>query len=157
MFTSRLKGIEALEMAKNIEKDGFEFYQEQADRVDDDLKKLFLKLANDEKDHYKRFEELKHDHKKKTGEEDDYVYEPEVSAYLRVLVESTIFPEKAIKSFNNLDSILNFAIQAEKDSILFYQELLKYNKGRTAEVLTRLIKEEKTHLLDLTKYKADLK
>lgn len=159
MLQERFNSIEVLEMAKDIEKRGREFYQFQAGRAEErQVKDLFLKLARDEQDHYERFEQLEQAVREKTGEEADYVYDAEVSAYLDSLVEFSVFPAETEVEENILDTreVIEMGIRAEKDSILFYSEMLPYNKESTNKVLNQLIKEEKQHLLDLMKLRSNL-
>ncbi len=159
MLKESFNSIEVLEMAKDIEKRGLEFYQFQARRTDNqEIEELFLKLAGDEQDHYERFEMLEQAVRDKTGEEAEYVYDEEVSAYLNSLVEFSVFPAEAEveEDFAGSREVIEMAIRAEKDSILFYSELLPYNKEETKKVLNQLIKEEKQHLLDLMKLRSGL-
>ncbi len=159
MLQESFNSIEVLEMAKDIEKKGLEFYQFQAQRTDNqEIEELFLKLAGDERDHYERFEMLEKAVRDKTGEEAEYVYDEEVSAYLNSLVEFSVFPAEAEvqESFTGSREVIEMAIRAEKDSILFYSEMLPYNREATKKVLNQLIKEEKQHLLDLMKIRASL-
>lgn len=159
MLDSSFNAVEVLEMAKDIEKNGRDFYKKYANKTEDhELKQLLEKLAADEEDHYQIFDQLSEQVKKETGEKVNYVYDPEVSAYLDALVEFTIFPPDLSLDLEDYDEIITRAIWAEKDSILLYQEMLASNRGeKTRNVLTRLIAEEKQHLLDLLKYNAEKK
>ncbi|MFP4016048.1 MAG: ferritin-like domain-containing protein [Halanaerobiales bacterium] len=153
----RFNAIEVIEMAKDIEKRGHEFYKNQADlATEQELKNLFAKLAEDELDHYERFEKLSKVIKDVNRDQLEYVYDPEVSAYLEALVEFTIFPAEEGVEIKDIVDALQIAIYAEKDSILFYSEMLKHNDDQTAVVLKKLIEEEKQHLLDLVRYDAEL-
>ncbi|MFW6389547.1 MAG: ferritin family protein [Halanaerobiales bacterium] len=157
MLNNSFNAVEVLEMAKDIEERGYDFYQSQAKiSNDDELKQLFLKLAEDEQDHYQRFNNLIKNVDKVTREDAEYVYEPEVSAYLEALVEFSIFPDSSEMNIENVKDALRMAIYAEKDSILFYQEMLKNNQGETADVVKQLIKEEKKHLLELIRYSDEI-
>ncbi|QTL99516.1 rubrerythrin [Iocasia frigidifontis] len=158
MLNNSVNAVEVLEMARDIEKRGRDFYLEQASNTGDkNLAALFNKLADDEKDHYERFGELLNKLQSEIKEEAVYVYEPEVSAYLRSLVEFSVFPEGDSVEIKSIETALSFAIRAEKDSILFYQELLIYNSGESAGVIKELIKEEKKHLLTLLEYRNKIK
>lgn len=159
MLDSSFNAVEVLEMAKDIEKNGRDFYKKYANKTGDhEFKQLLEKLAADEEDHYQIFDQLSEQVKKETGEKVNYVYDPEVSAYLDALVEFTIFPPDLSLDLEDYDEIITRAIWAEKDSILLYQEMLASNRGeKTRNVLTRLIAEEKQHLLDLLKYNAEKK
>jgi rubrerythrin len=158
MFEENFNFAEVIEMAKDIEKKGFDFYQNQARKTDNnELEILLLKLAEDEKDHYDTFVKIEAQAKKRTDLESEYIYNEEVSAYLNAIIEFAVFPaESEVEDkFKTIEDILDLAIRAEKDSILFYREMLDHNEGQTAKMLRRLIKEEKQHLLDLVKYNAE--
>ncbi len=159
MLAQKFNSVEVIEMAKDIEKRGLDFYQNQAKKTDDDdLKALLLKLASDEEDHYNTFSSMLDEAKKLTDTDSDYVYGEEVSAYLKALIEFSVFPaeEEVEDRINSIEDVLELAINAEKDSILFYREMMEYNNKKTNEILKKLVDEEKQHLLDLVKYDAEL-
>ena len=159
MFEQKFNSVEVIEMAKDIEKRGLDFYKKQAKKTEDsELKDLLLKLANDEQDHYDTFSKMLDKAKELTDTDSDYVYGEDVSAYLRALIEFTVFPseEEVEDEINSIEDILELAINAEKDSILFYREMMEYNNEDTNKILKRLVDEEKQHLLDLVKYDAEL-
>jgi len=152
----RFNSLEVMEMAKDIEKRGKKFYLKHAEATENrDLRELFKRLASDEQDHYEKFvaitEELKTE-----GEEADYLYEEDVSAYFKYLVEFSVFPEdnseESIEALNDVKKALKLAIQAEKDSILFYKEMCDKNEGKTLDAVEKLIEQEKEHLRSLSKY-----
>ncbi|MFW5972024.1 MAG: ferritin family protein [Bacillota bacterium] len=150
---NKYNAVEVIEMAKDIEKRGYDFYTNQAEKTDnEELKELFIKLASDEQDHYNRFVKLGENITESTKNEAEYVYEPDVSAYLDAIVEFSVFPKEEGVAIKDIVDAIQIAIYAEKDSILFYQEMLKNNKGEAARVIEKLIDEEKQHLLDLVKY-----
>ncbi len=152
----KFNALEVMEMAKDIEKRGKRFYLKHAEATENrDLRELFKRLASDEQDHYEKFvaltEELKNG-----SEDEDYLYEEDVSAYFKYLVEFSIFPdddsEESIEALNDVKKALKLAIQAEKDSILFYKEMCENNEGKTLDVVEKLIEQEKEHLRSLSKY-----
>jgi rubrerythrin len=158
VLNNRFNAVEVLEMARDLEIRGCNFYTSQVNKTKrEDLKELFLKLAEDEKDHYQRFVELAQGVREETKKEAEYVYDPEVSAYLEGLVEFSIFPREDEAEIASLKEVFKVAISAEKDSILFYKEILEHNQGETAAVLKKLIEEEKKHLLDLLRYSLEFK
>ena len=61
----------------NIEKGDIIFIQLRQKTDDQELKELFLKLAEDEKDHYRRFNEFLEEVKAETRSEAEYVYDLE--------------------------------------------------------------------------------
>jgi rubrerythrin len=135
------------EMAEQMERNGIKFYTTAAKSVsDDDAKSLLLEFADMEKEHEKIFsemrKELSSDEKQKT------VFDPQGEAvyYLRALADTRVFFDKKI-DVSSLENILKDAIQAEKDSIVFYLGMKEavpegLGKGR----LDNIIKEEMGHI-----------
>ena len=159
MFAQKFNSVEVIEMAKDIEKRGLDFYKNQAKKTDNkELKELLLQLAEDEQDHYDTFSKMLDEAKELTDTDSDYVYGEEVSAYLSAIIEFTVFPaeEEIEEKVNSIEDVLELAINAEKDSILFYREMMEYNNEKTNKILKKLVDEEKQHLLDLVKYDAEL-
>ena len=156
MMKERFNALEVMEMAKDIEKRGKKFYLKHAEATENrDLRELFKKLAQDEQDHYEKFVALTEELRQ--GSDDaDYLYEEDVSAYFNYLVEYSVFllydSEESVAALNDVEKALKLAIQAEKDSILFYREMCEYNDGKTIEAVNKLIEEEKDHLRALGKY-----
>ncbi len=163
-MNNKFNAAEVLEMAMEIEKKGKAFYRKQARIVQQkETKDFFFKLADEEQKHYETFKELSQSVRKemKNKQEINYIYDYQVSAYLNTLVEFTVFPplenQGEDTKIESLDEVLTVAIMAEKDSILFYQEILNNNKGKTADISKKIIEEEKTHLLDLINFKEKYK
>ncbi len=138
---------EIFEMAKQLEINGAAFYREAADSVDKEENKNFLtELAQMEDEHEKTFQEMQKE--LTAGEQTLLVFDPEDenALYLKALVDTRVFLEKD-KPGKEMIEILKFAIQAEKDSIVFYlgmKEMVpeKYGKSR----IDNIIKEEMGHL-----------
>lgn len=159
MIGDKFNVIEMLEMAKEIENNGYRLYSTHAKETKDQkIKELFNKLASDEKDHYNTFDELEKEYKDESQNDYDYLEKVEVNDYLQTLVEFEVFPKGIKEELKGLDTreVLERAIKSEKDSILFYQELIPYNEEKTREVLRKLIKEEKGHYVSLVNYKNEL-
>jgi len=138
---------EVFEMARQIEINGAAFYREAAETVDNqDYKNFLTELAQMEDDHEKTFEEMQ---KELTGGEQTLlVFDPEDenALYLKALADTRIFFKKKAPGKDMME-ILKSAIQAEKDSIVFYlgmKEMVpeKYGKSRVNDI----IKEEMSHL-----------
>lgn len=94
---------------------------------------------------------------KKQANEDEYLFDLETSRYLTVLAEGHIFPtdnqvEVKLSEAVSVEEILKMAIQAEKDSILFYDELAEKSKFNEAKsIFIRLKEEEQVHVVKLRK------
>jgi rubrerythrin len=158
MLSDKFNVIEMLEMAKEIEDRGYRHYSTHAKETDDaKLKKIFNKLASDEKDHFNTFDKLEKEYKDKKQKDYSYLERVEVNDYLQSLVQFEVFPQGESEELKEMDTaqVLDRAIQSEKDSILLYRELIPYNEGKTKEVLEQLINEEKEHYVSLVNYKKE--
>ncbi len=83
------------------------------------------------------------------------LFDPETSRYLTVIAEEHVFPKpydagKHIAGLNSVQAVLEAAMQAEKDSVLFYDELATRAKFAEARDVFRLLKgEEQVHVVKL--------
>lgn len=137
-----------ISIAVQIEANGYVFYDNLAKgQQNEKLKEFFTRLADQERVHQQIFksltEQIEHSISISSWIED------EVSGYLKSFAEVSIFPamEKSKRDLT-LKQALDIAINVEKDSIIFYSELLKYisDEKKTIEAI---INEEKKHLIDL--------
>lgn len=146
--------LEGLRIAMAMEERGRDFYRRAYDNAPkQEQKDVFLLLMNEEIHHYetfgKMFEQLKQN---KAAHTDDYMFDPEISRYLTVLAEGHVFPGKVHKevNFKSITEILEAAIQAEKDSVLFYDELARHSKFQEAkDIFIKLKTEEQSHIVKL--------
>ena len=146
--------LEAVQLAVGIEEEGIRFYTLAAGKVDDpEMKKLFETLKEKEHDHIKTFRGLYADLAEKQGDPDAdlYLFDPEVAGYFRGYVETAVFPvpgaaASVLREVEGPEDILRLAMQAEKDSILYYHELLHHAPWPEAEELVKeIIAEEHRH------------
>jgi rubrerythrin len=140
------------EMAQQMERNGATFYKTAAAAIDDAQSKEFLlELAEMEVDHEKTFSEMRS--ALSASEKASTVFDPEGESvnYLRALADTRVFFEKEIDT-SSIEAILKDAINAEKDSIVFYlgmREAVPENLGRNR--LDDIIKEEMGHIRLLSK------
>ena len=157
----KFNSLEVIKMAMNIEEQGEKFYTHCAQaQSNSTAKKIFNKLSQDENDHYQLFSNMLKEFENQESINRDYLENQEVNGYLSSLVNSKVFPEtkeEAEKIATNSKEAINRGIQAEKDSLLLYLELVKLEKDKTTiEALERLILEEKKHLTQLKDLKSKL-
>ncbi|MFZ5968277.1 MAG: ferritin family protein [Bacillota bacterium] len=155
MIFESLNELEILKIARGIEETGYKFYMDAAEKFGkDEAKEMFLYLAADEQDHIKTFQNL-YDRIANDPSREEHVYEETMTAYLKAISETSIFhtrgiTESGLANIATVRDALYIGIQAEKDSILFYEGILKNTKNEfTKKVLDRLIKEEVKHLHNL--------
>ena len=153
---------EIIELAVQIERNGYAFYHEATKRKDLDAKAIdFLALLRDQElNHEKTFLGLRDDM-------DEIILELSqdwdmVSSYLKTIVDSRIFESEnsAIKmatEAKDLMSIVNFAITFEKDTLLFFHAINdSVSNPKTRQALARIINEEVSHVLRLNDFKKTL-
>lgn len=138
---------EVFQMAIQMEKNGAKFYRDAAAAADDPKNREFLLgLAVMEDEHEKTFTALKQELTDR--EKASTVFDPggESAMYLRALVDTRVFFEKDI-DVTSLRDILKAAIEAEKDSIVFYlgmKDAVPDDLGKSR--LDAIIKEEMGHV-----------
>ena len=143
---------DVFEMAEQMERNGAKFYRNAAEGdIDPANKQFLLGLAEMEDAHEKTFKAMRT--KLSAQEQAATVFDPEGEAalYLRALADTRVFFEKDI-DVASMRSILKSAIEAEKDSIVFYLGIKEavpeeLGKGR----LDGIIKEEMGHIRLLSK------
>lgn len=146
------------EMAEQLERNGQKFYKNAAEGVDDPThKEMLLKLADMEVEHEKTFVALRSELSAK--EKESTIFDPQGDAglYLKALADTRVFFEKKVDT-SSMKEILKAAIEAEKDSIVFYlgmKEAVPENLGKKR--MDAIIKEEMSHIKllsgELVKYK----
>jgi rubrerythrin len=141
-----------LEMAETIEKNGYAFYRKAADDVKaPDIKVFLLELAEMEVGHEKLFVSMKT--KLSDKESEEIVFDPydEAALYIKALADTRVFYEKTIDT-SSAEEVLKAAIEAEKESIVFYlgmKELVPDNLGKGT--IDNIIREEMKHIQLLSK------
>ena len=145
-----------VEVAIRIEENGVNFYKfaEQIAKQEE-AKKLFAQLAQAEVAHKKTFEKIFANMEKSSPSES---YEGEFGAYLRSYVDNNLIftkeiMDKQLAKVKDTSAALDFAIQRELDSILYYHEIKKLVPAAQHGTLEQIIEEERKHFLSLTAMK----
>jgi rubrerythrin len=147
--------VEAAKIACNIERNGLAFYTAVAAKAEDaNVRRVFEQLAADEKAHVAVFEELQQkllDEPRKDG----YLDSDELDAYMARLVETHVFADDSIvarlaEQVSSDIEALGVGMRAERDTMLFYHELLGFTDSAAArKAIERIIEEERQHLVQL--------
>ena len=145
-----------VEVAIRIEENGINFYKfaEQIAKKEAE-KKLFAELAQAEVAHKIIFEKLLANVEKSNLTES---YEGEYGAYLRSYVDNNLIftkeiMDKQLSKIKDTAAALDFAIQRELDSILYYHEIKKLVPAAQHDAIEKIIEEERKHFLSLTEMK----
>ncbi|MGC8545580.1 ferritin-like domain-containing protein [Athalassotoga sp.] len=148
---------EILEMAIKIERDGEKFYGYLAKNLENPGKKeLFSYLQSQEAQHAKDFERISKD----IVDDVDPQLWSDAKPYLESIVNGVIFPsynEMVSKSkYMNINDIADFALSIEKETIIFYNEILDVSKTeKVRDILRKIIHEELGHVKKLLEIKGE--
>lgn len=149
---------EVFDVAIQIERNGVAFYRKAAQYASDEaFRKELLDLAEMEQEHEADFTKLKQD---LVGDQTDAEWfdrDCEAARYLEAFAAGNVFnvtddASKALTEQPTVRDILTFAIERERDSIMFYvgvKELVPKKLGR--DKIEAIIKEEMSHIVLLNR------
>ncbi len=149
---------EIFQIAIRIEENGERFYHNALKLTEDiAIKGVFGLLAEEEMKHKEIFTTLLSEVTKDINFD---AYPDEYLDYLQAYVNNTIFKQKQIEEemskIKDVTSALNFAIQRELDSILYYQEIKRFIPENQHDKIKVIINEERKHYKELTGIKEGL-
>ena len=140
------------EMAEQIERNGVIFYQKAAENATElQAKEFFLFMSEIEAEHEKIFAAMRAELTARETKPTVFDPDDESVLYLRALADTRVFSKDQTLP-RSMKDILHKAIDAEKNSIVFYvgmRDLVPDKRGK--ERLDNIIKEEKSHIILLTK------
>ncbi len=146
---------DAARIAQNMEANGIDFYLKSAAKAASaKTREVFTRLAGDEHKHLSTFKDLEAALRAR-GEEPPSPDEEDIGPYVQRLLQSQVFCEKSATgrlSAQADDDMAALAVgmQAERDSILFYGEMLGFVDSKEArDAFTWILKEERKHLQTL--------
>ncbi len=163
----KLTALEIAKIACNIENDGSDFYRAAAEATQDDkAKKLFNDLAQKEIEHSNAYLRMFNEINERTGGDavnPGYLFDDSLTGYLKVISGGMKFPrgEAAKKCFahpHEINDILQFAIEAEKNTVLFFMDILSHETfAYSRELLEGIIIVEKSYIVELSHLMKNLK
>jgi rubrerythrin len=148
-----LSSAEIFDLAKAVEKGGQAYYQAIASSTSSpELKELFDFLAAQEQVHYRTFEKLARDYPQLEVDEQEW---EQTRAYIQATSDSRFFlgEDKALSLARTVKDPLkavDIAIGFEKDTLLFFYELLAVTPAKGKEAARAIVEEEKRHVLTLS-------
>ena len=149
----QLSGIEIVDVAKKLETFGIAFYDEAAKRAKSvAVRKLFELLRNEEMKHERAFEKLLANMADSGG---DWREQEEYLGYMSALAADLVFPppevaRKMAAALPDERAALVRALDFEKESILYFNEMLAMVREEDRHIVTKLVEEERKHLKMLT-------
>jgi rubrerythrin len=154
-----LSGEEVFALAMEIEKSGHAFYKTVAEAFDSPtLVELFEFLADQEIAHYRFFEKLSSSIPQLTIDAEEW---EETSAYIKATTDSRFFvgEDRAIQLAKTATSpahAIDLAIGFEKDTLLYFYELVKVTPPESRGAAEQIVEEEKRHVKMLSERKQSL-
>lgn len=153
------KSAQIVEFAIGIEKNGEAFYQALAQKLTDPATRQAVEsLAKAESQHIIDFQAVRD----RLGDYDiPEQYPGEYEAYVKVLIDENVFGkapeiEKLVAQVPSDVEALNLAIRFEKESILFFTELMRLVSNTDRQPIWELIRQEQEHILKLVELKNKL-
>ncbi len=145
--------FEIFEIAEQIERNGVKFYRKAAkNAADAEVRQMFVDLADMERDHEKIFEDMRKQISYKERELITFDPENEAALYLQAIASGHVFDLKKDLSEQLTDKktaaeVLKMAIEAEKDSIVFYLGIKDFVPAPAGkEKVEDIITEEQKHI-----------
>ncbi len=149
---------EVIEMAVQIEKSGYGFYNRALERkdLDDKSRKLITRLRDEEIVHEKTFKGLR-----ETLDIESILDTSDwgmVGSYLKAIADSHIFSKedasiKLAAEAKDFKDIIKNAISFEKDTLLYFHSLDRFVKDeKSSAAVKRIIEEEASHVMMLKKF-----
>ncbi len=152
-------GSEIVEIGIQIEKNGRDFYNEIVKKSKKQkAREIFKYLAGEEEKHIAMFRKILDSvHKYEPPE----AYPGEYFAYMNALAGEYVFTQKdkgseIAKSAKNDMEAVELGIKFEKDSIVFYEGMKKVVLESEHKILNELIRQEQSHLMQLSDLKKEL-
>jgi len=146
-----LKASDVYEIAVQIERNGEKLYRHAVGVTNDaKMKELFGLLADEEVKHMKLFEGLGNQVEHYQTREK---YDGEYCSYVRSYSEGLVFTpekmEKELAKVKSADDAIEFGIQREIESILYYLETRNFVPENQRADIDKIIDEERRHYLKL--------
>ena len=153
MHLGKLSLGEVLEFAVSVERNGFAMYRQFAVTfAGTELEKLFDELADEEVKHEEDFKRMFGDVKAENLPE---TYFDEYREYMESIINLHLFQGKKVEEvaakITDANEALKFALEFEKDSLLFFLELKNLVDDKDKAMFDKLINEERGHVLKLSK------
>jgi len=155
-MTLTFNADEVFAIAEMIEENGARMYRRAAEMLHDpEVSELFADLASMEDQHQETFATMRESIKKSNGiipiatdDKNEYFLKAWADAHI---FKASIDPQRELTGFEDVVDVLRMAIDAEKDSIIFYlgmKEAVPDPKDR--DLIDRIIWEEMDHFAMLT-------
>lgn len=144
-----------LQFAVQLEERGVKFYEEWADMAEtDELKMVFLMLADEENNHVEKFSKIAVAHK---DPDKGMEISEEYAEYLDQFASDILFNKEDIAMVGNLKDAIEVAKKQELDAMLFYSDIKNHVSADYIGAVEQIIAEERKHFTKLGDLQKKLK
>lgn len=149
MSTNSFNGLEMLKIAMIMEDEGREFYTEGAKNTTGEVKKFLLDAAAQELGHKEIFSRMYDDLSSKKDDSYEYMFETDVTGYLKGLIENQVFDKKEVPkkdAFKDMKSALEESAKTEERTVEIYKKMYEgITNPEAKEIMKKIIDEEVEH------------
>ena len=151
-------GDKVFQMAMEMEQTGEVLYEALAAATSNHaVADLCRRIAEQEREHYTRFEQMRAARLKHSA---DAPLTCEEMDFVQTLLNERVVPNptevRRVVSTGSLTDVLDLAIQMEHDAVSFYCDILRCVEDEDTAAVARIIEEEKRHARDLAIAKRNL-
>ncbi len=152
-MTEQFEVAELVKIGIEDERSGVAFYSRLAEKVENSgLRGIFADLAEQEKYHQRRFEEML---QRLGGVRTPEEYPGQYMAYLSALTSGRAFPdpegaERAADECESDAAAVALAGRFERDTIILMNEMRSLVPKKDGQIVDELIREEQNHLVTLS-------
>ncbi|MCH3964431.1 MAG: ferritin-like domain-containing protein [Clostridium sp.] len=148
MANNNFNAAEMLKVAILMEDEGYKFYTNGANYTKGKIKQFLISAAGQEFVHKEKFRKLFDEVSNKKDTDSDYLFDEEVTAHLKNLIENKVFNQKEQPedAFADLKTAIEHAVKTEELTVDVYSQLYKgISKKEVKDILSLIIEEEKGH------------
>jgi rubrerythrin len=148
MPSNTFSALEMFKIAILMEEEGYNFYTNGANHTKGKTKEFLLVAAGQEFIHKEKFTKLFNELSSNNKSDSQYLFDPEVTKYLRNLIDNQVFnkEEKPKDAFTDLKSALTYALKSEQLSISVYTKMYEsVLQNDVTGILSIILEEEKAH------------
>lgn len=147
MSMNTFSSLEMLKIAMLMEEEGFKFYRNGAKNTSGEVKDFLTIAAAQESAHKEYFSKLYDQIANEKGEYDEYLFEPEVTSYLRAIIENQVFDKNEnLDAFKDFKSAVEQSVKAEELTVDVYKKMYAgIKEPKTKALMEKIIDEEVSH------------
>jgi rubrerythrin len=154
MTNNTFSGLEMFKVAILMEEEGYNFYINGANYTTGKTKEFLLAAAGQEFIHKEKFTKLFNELSTNKETESEYLFDEEVTQYLRELIENQVFnkKEQPRDEFTDLKAAVTHALKTEVLTVKVYTQMYEgVSQDDAKEVLFIILEEEKAHVAYFSK------